>query len=139
MKSILGKLGVILVGLTIFTYGEVWGADWKPYFVHEHFLAYYDTQSITHPSKNIVKVWTRWDYTEKGVIDNVGELGKRYENLSHCIVLREINCLEKTFRHLSLTYYDNKGGVIYFSTSPSELGFIVPESMAEVLYKEVCK
>ncbi len=27
MKSLLGKLGVILIGLAIFTYGEVWGAD----------------------------------------------------------------------------------------------------------------
>ena len=27
MKSLLGKLGVILIGLAIFTHGEVWGAD----------------------------------------------------------------------------------------------------------------
>ena len=29
MKSLLGKLGVILIGLAIFGYGKVWGADWK--------------------------------------------------------------------------------------------------------------
>ena len=29
MKSLLVKLGVILIGLTIFGYGEVWGEDWK--------------------------------------------------------------------------------------------------------------
>ena len=27
MKALFGKLGVILIGLAIFTYGEVWGAD----------------------------------------------------------------------------------------------------------------
>ena len=27
MKSLLGKLGVIIIGLAIFTHGEVWGAD----------------------------------------------------------------------------------------------------------------
>jgi len=29
MKSSLGKLGGILIGLAIFTYAEAWGADWK--------------------------------------------------------------------------------------------------------------
>jgi len=29
MKSLSVKLGVILIGLAIFSYGEVWGADWK--------------------------------------------------------------------------------------------------------------
>ena len=29
MKSLLGKLGVILIGLAIFGNAEVWGADWK--------------------------------------------------------------------------------------------------------------
>jgi hypothetical protein len=28
MKSLF-KLGVIVIGLAIFCYGEVWGADWK--------------------------------------------------------------------------------------------------------------
>jgi len=29
MKSLLGKLGVIIIGLVIFSNAEVWGADWK--------------------------------------------------------------------------------------------------------------
>ena len=29
MKSLLVKLGVILIGLAIFGYAEVWGADWR--------------------------------------------------------------------------------------------------------------
>ncbi len=47
------------------------------------YLGYYDAQSITRPSKNIVRVWVKWDYTEKGVIENVKRLGKKYENLSY--------------------------------------------------------
>ncbi len=31
MKSLSVKLGVILIGLAIFSYAEVWGADWKFY------------------------------------------------------------------------------------------------------------
>jgi hypothetical protein len=37
MKSLLGKLGVILIGLAIFGNAEVWGADWKHYGDDEKF------------------------------------------------------------------------------------------------------
>jgi hypothetical protein len=40
---------------------------------------------------------------------------------------------------LSLTYYDNKGDMIFSGSSPREWNFIVPETMGESLYKEVCK
>ena len=101
MKSLLGKLGVILIGLAIFGYAEVWGIDWKFFFSSEKCLFFYDAQSITRPSKNIVRVWIRMDYTKKGVIDMVGKFGKKYENLSYAIHLEEINCAEKKFRVLS--------------------------------------
>jgi hypothetical protein len=139
MKSLLVKLGVILIGLAIFGYAEVWGADWKHYGDDEKFSAYYDVQSITRPSKNIVRVWLRWDWTEKGVMVMVGDFGKKYENLSHSIDLHEINCVEKTIHSLSLTAYDNKRGVIYSSSSPLKWDSIVPGSIIEILYKKVCK
>jgi len=141
MKTSLLKLKIILViiGLAIFGNAEVWGADWKLYFVHENLLAYYDAQSINHPSKNIIRVWTRWDYKEKGVLGWVGKGGKKYENLSQSIILSEINCIEKKVRDMSVTSYDNRGDIIDSSNSPSEWNFIVPESNGENLYKEVCK
>jgi hypothetical protein len=139
MKSLSVKLGVILIGLAIFGCAEVWGEDWKLYDSNEDFLSYYDAQRITRPSKNIVRVWTKLDYTEKGVLGRVGKLGKKFENLSHSINLSEINCVKKTRRLLSRTDYDNKGDVIISSPSPLEWTFIIPGSMAESLYKEVCK
>ena len=139
MKSLSVKLGVVLSGLFIFTYGEVWGADWKLYGFNNYSLLYYDAQSITRPSKNIVRVWEKFTYTEKGVMDTVGSLGKKYEDLSHSINLDEINCIEKMIHSLSGTYYDNGGGVIYTFSSRSEWDFIIPESLGELLYKEICK
>ena len=139
MKSLLGKLGVILIGLAIFGCAEVWGADWKLYVVHESFSAYYDAQSITRPSKNIVRVQTRSNITELGVLYLMRERGNEYETLSHLIILSEINCIKKTVCSLSITYYDNKGGVIYSSSSPGQFDPIVPGTNVEILYKEVCK
>lgn len=139
MKLLLGKLGVLFIGLLIFGYAEVRGADWKFYVSTDQFLGYYDKQSIIRPYKNIARVWTKSDYTEKGVLEWVGKVGKIYENLSHSIVLWEINCAEKRQRRLTLTVYDHKGSVINFNSSPSEWDFIVPESVTDELYKEVCK
>jgi len=140
MKSLSVKLGVILIiGLLILGNAEPWLEHWKPYFGNEYFVGAYETQSITRPSKNIVRVWARMDFTEKGVLNWVAELGKRYDNLSHVIFLEEINCAEKKSRSLSQSSYDNKGDVIISSNPPSDWEFIVPESIIESLYKEVCK
>lgn len=118
---------------------EFGGAGWKLLDSNEKSSGYYDAQKITRPSKNIVTVWVKVNFTKKGIIDYVGDSGEKYENLSNCIILNEINCVEKMTHSLSRTCYDNKGEVIYSSHSPSEWSFIIPESRGESLYKEVCK
>ena len=139
MKSLLGKVGVILIGLAIFGYAKAWGEDWKLYGSTENHKAYYDTQSITHPSKNIVKVYLKWDYTKKGVMNWVNDYGKEYENISHSIFLHEINCVENKLRRLSATNYDHKGNVIDSISSKSKWMFFIQESRGGGLFKEVCK
>ena len=49
MKSLF-KLGVILIGILIFTYAEVWGADWIFVGDYNNHHLYYDTQSISRSS-----------------------------------------------------------------------------------------
>jgi len=147
VKFLSVKLGVILIiGLAIFGNAEVRGEDWKLLNSNEKASAYYDAQSITHPSKNISRVWVRWDWTQKGVINWVEEFekkfnnGKKYKNMSRTKQLWEINCLEKTVRLLSMTYYDNKGGVIdSVNNLLSGWNSNVPGSPVEVLYNAVCK
>jgi len=141
MKSFSVKLGVVLIVLIIFGFAEARGADWKLYGSNDYCLAYYDAQSITRSSIliNIVKVWTRWDWTEKSVLAWEEGSGKKYENFNQSRILYEINCLEKKFRRLSETLYNNKMELIDSISSPSKSDFIVPESIIEGLYKEVCK
>jgi hypothetical protein len=143
IKSISVKVGVILIiGFGIFTYTEVWGADWKLYDSNKLKKSYYNADSITRPSTNIVRVWVRWNFTEKGVMDMVRSAGKKLEKLEYSISLNEINCAEKTNRFLSWIYYDNNGKMIYSLSSsklPTEWLSIVPESNADNLYKKLCK
>jgi hypothetical protein len=72
-------------------------------------------------------------------MDMVEKFGGIYSNLGESIDLSEINCIEKTVRTLSLTHYDNAGGTIYSTSSPSGWKFIIPASIGERLYRNICK
>jgi hypothetical protein len=147
MKSLSVKLGVIfaVVGLAFLSYAEVWGVDWKFYGRTDKYSCFYDVKSISHPSENIVEVWEKQDYTNKGVNFMVERLGEKYKNLSHSITLWQINCADKKFRFLSLTYYSKGEKVIYswkvlYSSGPSEeWSPFITGSLGERLFKEVCK
>jgi len=139
MKSLSVKLGVILIGLAIFGYTEVWGADWKLFVTDTKTIGYFDAESITRPSKDIVKVWIRCEYTDNGVTGKVEELGKKYENTVETTALQEINCSDKKRRTLSLTHYSKKGKVLYTSSHAGEWNDVIKKSIWEGLCEAVCK
>jgi hypothetical protein len=147
MKPLSIKLGVIFVviGTTVFPYAEARGEDWMYYGRTDKYMCFYNAKSISHPSINIVEVSEKQNYTDKGVNFMVGELGKKYEKLDHLITLWQINCADKKFRFLSLTYYSKEKTVLYSwkvlysSGSPEEWSLILKDSMGERLYKAVCK
>lgn len=119
--------------------GDGYGADWKFYSFNDLAESYYDVQSITRPSKNVVRVWERMNFTEKGIMDMVVRFGPSYKNLSFSMCLYEINCIEKKARILSLAHYDDKRDVIHTTSFQGEWTFIIPESVVENLYEEICK
>ncbi|MBI5967411.1 MAG: hypothetical protein HY882_06105 [Deltaproteobacteria bacterium] len=129
----------VFIGLATIGYVESWGADWKAYGETGFGVSSYDTENITHPSKNIVRVWTKTVYSRNGTIRLVIKHGSRYENLSHSVRLWEINCVDKTYRFLSLQNYSQDGVVLFSEEVKKEWDFIVPDSMDENLYKEVCQ
>ena len=138
MKKIL--LSSLLAISILFGYSVVWGADWKQVRSTNSATLYYDTEEITHPTKDIVKVLTKWDYTEKGIKNAKEIFGEKYENLSYSIKSYEINCKDKTSRILSITDY-NKDGTVISSDSKTnpEWSRISPETVLESLSKMVCK
>jgi hypothetical protein len=145
MKSLLVKLGVIFIGILVIACVEVGAEDWVFYGKTDKYSCFYDVKSISHPSKNFVKVLEKQDYTKTGVNFIVEELGKKYENLSHLITLWQINCADKKFRFLSLTYYSREKTVIYswkvlYSSGTSEeWSPFVADSLGERLYRALCK
>ena len=130
-----------LLGISILLgYSVVWGTDWKQVRSTGSAILYYDTEEITHPSKDIVKVSTKWAYTEKGIKNAKEVFGDKYENLSYSIKSYEINCKDKASRILSITDY-NKDGTVISSDSKTnpEWSHISPETVLESLSKMVCK
>ena len=76
MKSLLVKLGVILIGLAIFDPTEVWGQDWRLYGEDPFASYYYDAAKVIRSSKNIVRVWGKVVYKKDGVTKLVARLGE---------------------------------------------------------------
>jgi hypothetical protein len=131
---------VVLLVSMLLGYSVVWGADWKQVRSTGSATLYYDSAEITHPSKDIIKVSTKWTYTEKGIKNAKEVFGKNYENLGYSIKSYEINCKDKTSRILSTTDYNRDGTVIPSDSKPNaEWSRISNESVLGSLSEMVCK
>lgn len=125
----------------------MWGEDWRSFGTSEVNVGrwFYDAESLTYPSKNIVRVRTNvyvWinTHSEEGTDRYVGELKKLFENMNHVMSLTEIDCKNKGTRILETTSYSNDGTVLSSVKNPkNDWDFIVPGSRDEALYKAVCK
>ncbi len=142
MKLLSVKLGVILVivGFSMFGYGEVRGKDWKLFKKTEDAKFYYDKKDITYsPQKIIAKVWVREVYTNKGKMDMINLVGPHYEKLSYSINSFEFDCGAKLIHFLSMTYYSENGDVLDLENPADKWESIPPLSVFDALYKKVCK
>jgi hypothetical protein len=144
VKSLSVRLGVIsvVISLTIFGCAEAWAENWRLYAKTDLYECFYDAENIVRSSEDIVEVWAKLVYTERGVVELVKEFGKHYENLSYSLELWEINCAEKKHRLLSTTAYSVEGNILYTNQAgsrPPPWKIISRESVGESLYKAVCK
>jgi hypothetical protein len=143
MKPISGKWGVIyvMIGITLLSHAEVRGENWKFLRVSkggDH--CYYDADSITRPSKNNVRGLVKIVYSEKSINREMERPGSSYKDLSHTIILWEMNCIEKKATFLETTTY-SKNEKILKSIKAKTITWasIVPETMGEDLYKALCR
>jgi len=139
MKSLPVKLGVILIGLFIFGDAEVRGEDWKEFAKNERAFCYYDAESISQPSKNIIKVEVKFEYTKIGITEFVNTFGDKFNKLDNSKSLYEVNCLEKKYRILELVFYSKDGNVLDTISYPSEWKYNTRESVSDALDITVCK
>jgi hypothetical protein len=132
-----GLMLAMVLGLFLLLSVSAGAADWVHYGGNDNCSCYYDTQSITHPSLNILRVWTRSDWTAKYVTFIVGKHGKEYENMSHSTIFYEINCAEKKMHSLSIIVYDKDGKEL--RRESKEWESIIPGTIGDSLYRKVCR
>jgi hypothetical protein len=133
-------ISTFFFGLVLLRFAEAWGADWKVYAGTNDGIFYYDAENVIHPSNNTIRIWHKVVFSEKGIRGAVNTFGKDYENLDYSISLREINCAEKMFRSLSVTYYSKEGAVLDSSEDyGAEWHSIDPMAIIEGLYQRVCQ
>ena len=147
MKLLLGRLGVILIGLIIFGYAEVWGQDWR-YFASgvDGTFWWYDPQGVTYHPNMIIHIWVKrlkadeiMDMVRNGAKLTMCELDQMISERNYEQVLMEIDCVKKTADERQKLHYDSKG---VLKSGESILGAresIPTDSIAERLYKTVCK
>ena len=144
VKSISVRFGIISVvfGFGMFACVKAWAEDWRLYAKTDSYECFYDAQDMIHSSEGNATVWTRLEYTERGVTEMVRKFGKHYEDLSYSLELLEINCAEKKHRLLSITAYSVKGNILYADQAGSRLPpwkIISRGSVEESLYGALCK
>jgi len=138
MKSLSVKLGVILIGLFIFGFAEVWGEGWKLYEQDVFASYYYDADKIIRPSKNIVRVWGKVIYTKEGVTGLATRLGKGFRTLNFSIDLYEFNCEKREYKELQRTFFSQRATYLGEESNLSG-GYVNQGSIQEKLYKIICK
>jgi hypothetical protein len=147
MKSLSVKFGVILIGLIIFSYAEVWGEDWKYFGAGgKGTFWWYDTQGVTYHPNRVIEVWIKkvkadeiMDMAKSGEKITVSELEQMTLEMSYERSLIEIDCVDKTLTHLQKFNYDSKGVLKSGESKLDSKKSISPNSLAERLYKAVCK
>ncbi len=131
---------IVVIGFVFFSSTKGWGADWKSFGRNATADFYYDTESITHPSKDVLRVSVKRLYTEKGVSDLVGVLGAKFKTVRHSVDLYEIHCVDRKFRLLSSVVYSTDEEILEsFNYQEPTWKVIVPESIIDTLYKTLCK
>jgi hypothetical protein len=109
---------------------------------------FYDRETLTEPSRDIMKVWTKQVFFDEGRKKNIQTRISdklpvdRYDLLSHSLLSWEINCSRRERRLTTLGKYFPDGVILASYTiklQPSE-GWspLTPGSIGEAMYKTVC-
>jgi hypothetical protein len=140
MKSFSGKLGAVFVVLfSIFVCADVWGENWKSFGSTPSGSFYYDFDSITLVSKNVIRVWTQQVFSPEGVSQMVEAFGPKYNNLHRQVGQFEIDCAESKVR-LAFFNYSREGEVLASGQyKKGEWEFVPPGTVVSTLIQKLCE
>jgi len=144
---------IILMGLSLSIFSNVYGEDWIFYGENELGKHYYDKSRITYPfqSKTIIRVWEKTIYDEnvrgayirdlmnRGITrSQISEKG--LDKLVTMITHAELDCKEMKYGFIQSILYDKNGNTLdEHSFSPIQRNHSVGKFMViESLFEKIC-
>ena len=124
-----------------FPLAQGWGADWKEFYDSDIGKYFYDADNMDRPTGDIVMLYVKSALTEKGIWGWVQRLGNNFNNLSYTVRLSQLNCADRRWRWLAMTFYSNEDTNLKTVTADaiSDWDLINTESPLEPLFKAICK
>ncbi len=137
------KFAVILIGFWLISVHGYARAEenWTLYGITKYLILFYDAKSITHPSKDIIKLWIK---SVSKCNDDKDWAVKDHPNCAnvewvYVVTLTEIDCSTKQDRDIKSIGYNKEGMPLEsLPEEGSQWSSIVPESYTEILYKSLC-
>ena len=130
-----------IIPITIFAAAfcsSSFGALWLPLKADSELMLSIDLESIQRNGP-IVTIWSKWEYTSPQT-DDYNVSGKTYRI---ALTRTSHDCQESNSRLLQRTLYTEPGGQLVNSisldASESKSASIVPDTLGEVLHKDVCR
>jgi hypothetical protein len=118
---------------------------WINYGTSKNGDHYYDKNSMTHVSPEIIQVWGKTKYSKFGKDQQIELRIKRrfsvagWDKFDYDITLREVDCSKNSYKILKMINYNDAGEIFQNIDNPNP-GTIQtpPGSMGEIFLKKVC-
>jgi ketosteroid isomerase-like protein len=120
---------------------QAWAVDWIYFDKAAVGDVYYSKNSIKKVDKSIILVWNKVILSKEGktkyfsTLKGIHKAPQNPSMLSYYKKLMEIDCINRKIKDISVTFYNEKGKVVY-SSSKSEIGdwnAILPDTVGEKL------
>ena len=144
---------IILMGLTLSIFSNVYGDDWIFYGENNRGKQYYDKNSMIYPfdSKTIIRVWVKIIYDENirnAYIQDLMDRGismnqQREMGLDELVTMMthlEIDCKEIKYGYIQNILYDKDGKMLYDRSYQSiqRNRSVAKGWVIENLFKKIC-
>ncbi|OQB53813.1 MAG: hypothetical protein BWX99_02304 [Deltaproteobacteria bacterium ADurb.Bin151] len=116
---------IICLVILLMLASQAWAEDWVYYGSNDIGDMYYDKSRITEVKKNIASAWTKNKLSPEGktkyysILKGIGKAPDSPASLEYYTEMLEIDQANKKIKNISVTFYDDKGNVIY--SSPKSL------------------
>ena len=139
MKSMAGKLGAVFAVLfSVFLCTSTRAENWRSFGSTPLGSFYYDFDSITLVSKNLIRVRTQQVFSPAGISQMVEAFGPKYNNLQNQVGQFEIDCAESKVR-MTFFNYSRDGEVLASGQyKKGEWEFVPPGSTVSALTQTLC-